>query len=158
MFKEAPKGGALDKESKEDFLKHYGLEEEDIKILQEEGGPIVETEFGAIFYCKEQAVPYALKKKASETLRFIREKLKPRNDVNQKLLDEYEAVLEEFLRKGNIDILTKLKEIESRPTSEGADADFTDGTSLEFGGEYKALRDFFSEIEDLVLEYRRIEK
>ncbi len=132
------------------------MNEEGIEKLDQDEHNIFEVRDNEIWYKGEDVATYALRKKVARALKFIRETLKPRNDVNQQLLGEYEIVLEDFLRSGNVDTLQRLREISARPTPEGAPVDYTDGTSLEFEGDHKSLSEFVLEIEDLVSEYRRI--
>lgn len=90
---------------------------------------------------------------AVEGIRFLRVKLKTRREVNQELVGEYEEVFNDFLRTEEISVLQKLREISSRPTQEGAAVDYTNGTSLEFDGDYKSLSKFISEIGDLTRQH-----
>lgn len=97
-----------------------------------------------------------LEEKVLKTIRFIQEKLRPRNDVNQSLLGEYEEVLKKFPKMELGEFQGKLAQIRNRPALEGADADYTEGTSLEFEGEHKMLMEYLNEIEDLIIELRKI--
>lgn len=92
----------------------------------------------------------SLGQKVSKTIRFIQEKLRLRNDVNQKLLDDYEEALEGFSKMALGEFQGRLAQIRSRPTPEGAEADYTEGLSLEFEGGHKSLGDFLLEIDDLL--------
>lgn len=96
-----------------------------------------------------------LGQKVSKTIRFIQEKLRPRDDVNQKLLNDYEEVLKGFSKMELGEFQGKLAQIRSRPAVEGAEADYTEGTSLEFESEHKMLMEYLNEIEDLVSELRK---
>ena len=104
----------------------------------------------------KQEIIEQLNAKISGTIRFIQEKLYPRNDVNQGLLGEYIEALKGFSKMELGEFLERLAQIRSRPTPEGAEADYTEGTSLEFENEHKSLREYLNEIEDLVIELRKI--
>jgi len=88
--------------------------------------------------------------------RFIGEVLLPRDDVNKILLNEFNNVLIEYQKTRKIEILKKLREIDSRPSLEGADTDFTTGMSLPLDGEYTALGQLIIDIEELVSKIEKI--
>ena len=86
-------------------------------------------------------------------VRFIREILFRRDDVNREVLDRYIKVLSDFQTDQKIDTLLKFREIYHRPSLEGEDTDYTESTSLQLDGKYLSLADKFEEIENLVSKY-----
>lgn len=104
---------------------------------------------------EKQEIAKQLNAKISKTIRFIQEKLRPRNDVNKELLNDYEEVLKGFSEMEPGEFLGRLGQIRSRPTPEGAGADYTEGTSLEFEGEHASLMDLLNEIEDQIIKLRK---
>lgn len=97
-----------------------------------------------------------LNDRVETTLRFIDEVLRPRNDMNLSLLEDFKKVLVDYRKSKDIQILLKLRSIDSRPVPEGAKTDYTTGTSLQLDGEYQNLGDLMTEIEDLVFKIERI--
>ncbi len=93
-----------------------------------------------------------LNEKVETTIRFIKEVLSPRRETTKILLNEFEDVLINFQKERDINILKKLREIDSRPTTEGATTDYTVGISLPLDGKYMSLSELVLEIEDLVFE------
>ena len=96
-----------------------------------------------------------LEVKVGKTLRFINEVLFPRNDVNRDILDKYKVVLNNYLKSKNIDTLHQLKDLHYRPTPEGSQTDYTEGTGLAFDGKHTTLSDLLMEIEDLIVIIRK---
>ena len=89
-----------------------------------------------------------------ETLEFVRVKLRSRSDVRKETLDDLETVLTNFLKfKGAIPLYEALRSIESRPSKEGEDTDYTFGISVEFKGEYKTLFDHLESIYSVLDKY-----
>lgn len=87
--------------------------------------------------------------------RFILEVLTSRNDVNKKLLNEFEKVITDYKKDNNIETLYRLIEIDNRPVQEGSDTDYTTGTSLPLDGEYTSLMKLMNKIQDLISEIRK---
>jgi hypothetical protein len=94
--------------------------------------------------------------KVETTLRFIDEVLHPRSDVNLSLLEDFKKVLIDYRKSKDIQILLKLRVIDSRPVPEGAKTDYTTGMSLQLDGEYQSLGELINEIEDLVFKIEQI--
>lgn len=94
--------------------------------------------------------------KVETMARFINEVLQPRNDTNINLLEDFKKVLANYQKEENIQVLKKLREIESRPIIEGAETDFTSGMSLSLDGQYHSLGELIIDIEDLVFEIEKI--
>jgi len=84
---------------------------------------------------------------------FIREYLYPRKDVNHSVLDRYNSILLEYQKSKNLDGLIKFRDVYYRPSREGANTDFTEGTSVNVEGDYKSLMSLFDELEDLIDKY-----
>lgn len=97
-----------------------------------------------------------LNDRVETTLRFIDEVLRQRNDTNLSLLEDFKKVLVDYRKSKDIQILLKLRSIDSRPVPEGAKTDYTTGMSLQLDGQYQNLGDLINKIEDLVFEIERI--
>lgn len=103
----------------------------------------------------DKGIKEKLNKTIEKAIRLI-DVLYGRSESNKELLDEFKAVLLDYQENGDLIISRKLREIDSRPSKEGADTDFTTGTSLQFDGRYVSLQDLILEIEDLVISIESI--
>lgn len=83
-------------------------------------------------------------------LAFISQVLYPRNDMNKVLLDQYKDLFTNYINTNNIDGLLRYRDIYHRASPEGAETDFTEGTSLPLNGEYTSLAELLDQLENLI--------
>jgi len=98
-----------------------------------------------------------LREKILEVRAFIKEKLQPRNDVNRALLDEYLALFEKSDGRDIETFWEKFCKARYQCASgEGEGADYTEGTSVDFREKNVSLGDYLLEIEDLIIDIRKV--